>query len=233
MDIKSLLNQALKSDLVKQGAQKLSQGSSKLSNSSLSNSSPLSSKSGNTRTLSALGAGAVGGGVLGMLMGSKKTKKMGKKAIGVGSVAALGALAYKVYNDHQSKQGQPVEPQQAQFDENDANHSVLILRSMIAASKADGHVDEEEMAKIEQAVESMGADYQLTRLVSEELHKPLDPSEIAQLATSPQQASEIYLASLIVADEQNFMEKAYLKELAKQLQLSNEVTEQLQQQISG
>ena len=166
-------------------------------------------------------------------MGSKKTKKMGKKAAGIGGAAALGALAYKVYNDYQSKQGQTPNTEQAQFDENDSNHSVLILRSMIAASKADGHVDEEEMAKIEQAVENMGADYQLTKLVSEELHKPLDPSEIAQLATSPQQASEIYLASLIVADEQNFMEKAYLKELAKQLNLADEVTYQLEQQVSG
>ena len=231
MDIKSLLNQALNSDLVKQGTQKLSQESSSLS--SLSQGSSSNDKGINKSTLGAFGAGAVGGGLLGTLMGSKKTKKMGKKAAGIGGAAALGALAYKVYNDYQSKQGQTPNVEQAQFDENDANHGVLILRSMIAASKADGHVDKEEMAKIEQAVENMGADYQLTKLVSEELHKPLDPSEIAQLATSPQQASEIYLASLIVADEQNFMEKAYLKELAKQLNLADEVTYQLEQQVSG
>ncbi|MBE8569998.1 DUF533 domain-containing protein, partial [Vibrio sp. OPT46] len=68
-------------------------------------------------------------------------------------------------------------------------------------------------------------------LVQQELNKPLDPAEIANQATSPQQASEIYLASLIVADEQNFMEKAYLQELAKQLQLSPEVTQQLEAQM--
>ncbi|MGF1753336.1 tellurite resistance TerB family protein [Vibrio makurazakiensis] len=219
MDIKSLLNQALNSDLVKQGSQKLSQGSSNLTK--------------DKSKLGALGAGAVGGGVLGMLMGSKKTKKMGKKAVGIGGAAALGALAYKVYNDYQSKQGDTPSAEQAQFDENDSSHNTLILRAMIAASKADGHVDEHEMARIEQAVQDMGADYQLTRLVSEELHKPLDPSEIAQLARSPQQASEIYLASLIVADEQNFMEKAYLKELAKQLRLDSEVTFQLEQQVTS
>jgi len=222
MDIKSLLNQALKSDIVKQGSQKLAQGSSSLGG--------LTKDKGK---LGALGAGAVGGGVLGMLMGSKKTKKMGKKVAGIGGAAALGALAYKVYNDYQTKQGAPDSSPQATFDEHDSNHNLLILRSMIAASKADGHVDEQEMAKIEQAVENMGADYQLTKLVSEELHKPLDPSEIAQLATSPQQASEIYLASLIVADEQNFMEKAYLKELASQLGLAEEVLQRLEQQVAN
>ncbi|MCQ8200290.1 tellurite resistance TerB family protein, partial [Vibrio parahaemolyticus] len=50
-------------------------------------------------------------------------------------------------------------------------------------------------------------------------------------ASTPQQASEIYLASLIVAEEQNFMEKAYLQELAKQLQLSPAVTYQLEAQM--
>ena len=75
MDIKSLLNQALNSDLVKQGTQKLSQGSSSLS--SLSQGSSSNDKGINKSTLGAFGAGAVGGGLLGTLMGSKKTKKMG------------------------------------------------------------------------------------------------------------------------------------------------------------
>ena len=45
MDIKSLLNQALKSDLVKQGTQKLSQGSSNLSGLSKGSNGKSSSKS--------------------------------------------------------------------------------------------------------------------------------------------------------------------------------------------
>ncbi|WP_117235194.1 tellurite resistance TerB family protein [Vibrio maerlii] len=222
MDIKSLLNQALNSDLVKQGSQKISQGSS-----------GLSSITKDKGKLGALGAGAVGGGLLGMLMGSKKSKKVAQKAVGIGGAAALGALAYKVYNDYQSNSQTEPEPNHAdsEFNANDESHQVLILKAMIAASKADGHVDESEMAKIEQALEDMSADYQLTQMVSQELHKPLDPTEIANLAQSPQQASEIYLASLIVADDQNFMEKAYLKELAKQLGLAQEVIEQLDAQV--
>ncbi len=222
MDIKSLLNQALNSDLVKQGSQKISQGTS-----------GLSSITKDKGKLGALGAGAVGGGLIGMLMGSKKSKKVAKKAVGIGGAAALGALAYKVYNDYQSNSGSTAEINNtdSEFNANDENHQVLILKAMIAASKADGHVDDNEMAKIEQALEDMGADFQLTQMVSQELHKPLDPAEIANLAKSPQQASEIYLASLIVADDQNFMEKAYLKELAKQLGLAQEVIVQLDAQV--
>ncbi|WP_272164911.1 tellurite resistance TerB family protein [Vibrio diabolicus] len=221
MDLKSLLNQALKSDLLKQGADALGKQTNNIKSSS------------NSSSLKTLGAGAVGGGLIGMLMGSKKSKKMTKKigsgALKVGGAAALGALAYKVYNDWQSKQsGQGVHET---FDPDDSKHSVLILKAMIGAAKADGHVDEEEMARIEQALVDMGADEHVRQLVQQELNKPLDPAEIANQATSPQQASEIYLASLIVADEQNFMEKAYLQELAKQLQLSPEVTQQLEVQM--
>ncbi|WP_045395171.1 tellurite resistance TerB family protein [Vibrio campbellii] len=221
MDLKSLLNQALKSDLIKQGADALGKQSSNIKSSS------------NSSQLKTLGAGAIGGGLIGMLMGSKKSKKMAKKmgsgALKVGGAAALGALAYKVYNDWQSKQD--TQGVNETFDPDDNKHAKLILKAMIGAAKADGHVDPQEMARIEQALTEMGADDRVRQLVHQELHKPLDPAEIARLATSPQQASEIYLASLIVADEQNFMEKAYLQELAKQLNLSPEVTHQLEAQL--
>ncbi|ATC56985.1 MULTISPECIES: tellurite resistance TerB family protein [Vibrio] len=213
MDLKSLLNQALNSDIVKQGSSQLgaiTQDSSKLKT---------------------LGAGALGGGLIGLLMGSKKAKKIGTKVIGIGGAAALGALAYKAYNDWQAKQT-TTQPQSS-FDPNDASHSTLILKAMIAAAKADGHVDEQEMTKIEQAISEMGADNQLQQLVKNELHKPLDPAAIAQLATTPAQASELYLASLLIADEQNFMEKAYLNELAKQLQLADDLVMALEQQVNA
>ncbi|MDF9399018.1 tellurite resistance TerB family protein [Vibrio sp. 1180_3] len=213
MDLKSLLNQALNSDIVKQG------------------STQLSSITQDSSKLKTLGAGAVGGGLIGLLMGSKKTKKIGKKVLGIGGAAALGALAYKAYNDWQAKQA-TTQPQ-ATFDPDDSNHSVLILKAMIAAAKADGHVDEQEMSKIEQAIVEMGADAQLQQLVKNELHKPLDPAAIAQLATTPEQASELYLASLLIADEQNFMEKAYLNELAKQLRLADDLVLALEQQVNA
>ena len=96
MDLKSLLNQALKSDLLKQGADALGKQTNNIKSSSSSS------------QLKTLGAGAIGGGLIGMLMGSKKSKKMVKKvgsgAFKVGGGAALGALAYKVYNDWQAKQ---------------------------------------------------------------------------------------------------------------------------------
>ncbi|MCY9805784.1 tellurite resistance TerB family protein [Vibrio scophthalmi] len=217
MDLKSLLNQALNSDIVRQGQQQLKKQSS----------------SGSLKTL---GAGAVGGGLVGLLMGSKKSKKMGakigKNALKVGGAAALGALAYKVYNDWQGKQSTPATSNEP-FDQNQPIHSQLIIKAMIAAAKADGHVDNDEMAQIDAAIEQSGGDQHLRELIQQELNKPLDPIQIARLASTPQQAAEVYLASLLVVDEQNFMEKAYLQELAKQLKLDPEVTQQLEMQVNS
>jgi len=213
MDLKTLLNQALNSDLVQSGKQQAQ------------------SLSKDKNQLATFGAGALGGGILGLLMGSKKTKKLGKKALTIGGSAALGALAFKLYNDWQSKQDTPSQP--VSYDQSNPRHEILILKAMIASAKADGHVDQQEMAKINQVIEELGADNDVQTLIQQELQKPLDPHEIAALAQSPAQASEIYLASALIADEQNFMEKAYLNELAKQLRLSDELVNSIHLQISG
>ena len=73
MDIKSLLNHYNR--ICKTRQPKALQGSSSLNG--------LTQDKGK---LGALGE-AIGGGLLGALMGSKKTKKIGKKAVGIGGAA--------------------------------------------------------------------------------------------------------------------------------------------------
>ena len=46
-------------------------------------------------------------------------------------------------------------------------------------------------------------------------------------------AAEMYLASLLVIDEQSFMERAYLEELARQLQLEPSLKINLESQIKN
>lgn len=224
MDLKSLLNQALNSDVLKQGSQSLGNTAQSLGKSA--------QQFGQDKSqLATLGAGAVGGGLIGLLMGSKKSRKMGKKALGVGSAAALGALAFKVYNDWQKSQSGNTSPPPSVPQLSEDQHSILILKSMIAAAKADGHVDADEQQKIQQAVAELGADESVQQLVQAELNKPLDPSEIALAVSHKEQAAEVYLASLLVVDDQNFMEKSYLKELANQLGLAEELVQQLEAQV--
>ena len=74
-------------------------------------------------------------------------------------------------------------------------------------------------------------DAELQQWLHAELEKPLDPAEVARAATTPEMASEMYLASLLAADEQSFMERAYLDELARQLKLDDALKLRLEQQL--
>ncbi|MBN7795268.1 tellurite resistance TerB family protein [Parahaliea mediterranea] len=216
MDIKGLLNQVLASgnELASTAAGKQAGGMSDM-------------------TKGAIG-GAVGGSLLPLLMGNKKTRKMGAKAAKLGGTAALGALAYKVYNDWQAGQQSATvtSAPAATIPPDTPQHSMNVLRAMLAAAKADGHVDDAEQARIYKAVQAMGATREVSAFVETELARPLDPAEVARGITCPEEASEVYLASLLMVDEQGFMERAYLQELARELGLAPELVARLESQVA-
>ncbi|WP_028468602.1 tellurite resistance TerB family protein [Neptunomonas japonica] len=184
--------------------------------------------------LSGTSGGVLAGGVLGLLLGSKKGRKIGGKVLTYGSLAALGTVAYKAYNNWQEQQdnssapaARPINALPAQEAE---NHSRAVLCAMIGAAKADGHIDEHERQLIDQGIAGIINDPELQHWFEQELHKPLDPADIARNANSPEMAAEMYLASLLVIDEDSFMEKAYLEELARQLKFEPALKAELEAQ---
>ncbi|CAI8795320.1 Uncharacterized membrane protein YebE (DUF533 family) [Pseudomonas sp. IT-196MI5] len=202
-------------------------------------SSPQKGANGGTGALGGLLSGASGGalaaGAMGLLLGSKKARKVGGKVAVYGGLAALGVLAYKAYGNWQAQQGVAAgtEPQTlnrvpaAQVE----SHSQAILKALVAAAKADGHVDERERALIEGEFSRLDSDQELQRWLHTELNKPLDPSDVARAAHSPEIAAEMYIASVMMVDEENFMEKAYLDELARQLELEPGLKAELEKQV--
>ena len=184
--------------------------------------------------LSGAGGGLLGGGALGLLLGSKKARKYGGKALTYGGLAALGVLAYKAYGNWQANQRVAVaEPQTvdrlppAQAEQ----HSQAVLRALVAAAKSDGHIDERERALIEGEFTRLDSDRELQHWLHAELNKPLDPAEVARAAQTPEMAAEMYLASVMMVDQENFMERAYLDELARQLRLDPALRRELESQV--
>lgn len=112
-------------------------------------------------------------------------------------------------------------------------HSRAMLVAMIAAAKADGHLDARERGLLDAELGRMAADHALRLWVDTELQRPLDPAEVARAASTPEVAAEMYLASLLVADEQSFMERAYLEELARQLKLAPGLKAELEAQAAA
>ncbi|KAF1029604.1 MAG: Inner membrane protein YebE [Pseudomonas sp.] len=110
-------------------------------------------------------------------------------------------------------------------------HSQAILKALVAAAKADGHVDERERVLIEGEFTKLDNDPALHHWLHAELNKPLDPVDVARAAGTPEMAAEMYAASVMLVDEENFMEKAYLDELARQLRLEPGLKVALEQQV--
>lgn len=191
--------------------------------------------SGSTNNLSALlsgqGGAALAGGALGLLLGSKSGRKMGGKVLTYGGLAVIGTLAYQAFQNYKKQSSHATRSQMKPLEllpvREAEEHCKVILIALIAASKADGHIDAREKTFIDAEVSKMTNDPVLQDWFEQEIKKPLDPAEVAKHSENPAMASEMYLASLLAADQQNFMEKAYLDELARQLNLPSALQAEL------
>jgi uncharacterized membrane protein YebE (DUF533 family) len=232
MNTTQLLNQLLKAgtDLLQNKGSQTS-GNWPSSSPQAADNSPLGKLSG---LLSGKGGAAIAGGALGLLLGSKQGRKVGGAVLTYGGLAALGAIAYKAYSNWQTQQNSSNTTSPQTIDRlapaEAEQHSRAILIALIAAAKADGHIDDRERQLIDGEVGKLTQDNELLGWIDQELKKPLDPTAIAAVASTPEMAAEMYLASVLVIDEENFMERAYLQEFAKQLRLEPALQTELNNQ---
>ncbi len=180
--------------------------------------------------LKGLAGGGVAGSLATILLGSKSGKKLAKSALKVGGTAALAGLAYKAYQtwqqSQQNQQGQlsnPVPAQESVFlppqAAAQADLSLALLRAMIAAAKADGHIDAAEQQKIFGKLDEAGLGMEAKAFVIDEMRKPLNIDAIVADATTPERAIELYTASVLAIDADDPSEQAYLAMLAARLKL--------------
>lgn len=188
--------------------------------------------------------GALAGGLVGLLAGTKRGRKLGKTALGYGGSALLGGLAYKAWNDWRDGKaaapggavanettaavqappaGSPFLPEPGRRD--DLNRS--LMRAMVAAAKADGHIDSDEQQRIFRAVNEMRLSADEKAFVMDELAGPADIEAVAAGASCPETAAELYLASLFAIDVSGDAERAYLARLAARLELDPGLVEHL------
>lgn len=184
--------------------------------------------------------GAIAAGVLALLLGTGAGRRVTGSALKIGSLAAIGGLGWKAYQnwlDQKESAAEEVKEMAenakiipiSDLDENDANiRSQILLKAMISAAKADGHIDTKEITAIKEQIKKLNLSSEVANLLEDEINKPLDVKDIAKLAENSAIAAEIYLVSAVVTDRENSMEKAYLKELAKAMKLPDALVAQLQ-----
>jgi uncharacterized membrane protein YebE (DUF533 family) len=98
---------------------------------------------------------------------------------------------------------------------------------MIAAAKADGHIDATEQTNIFAAMDKLPLDQEDKAFVMDELRAPLDVEAVARGARNLEEAAEIYAASLLAIDVDNPAERGYLQLLAARLRLDDALVQHL------
>jgi len=105
--------------------------------------------------ISGMKTGAVAAGALAILLGTRAGRRLGGTALKLGSVAAIGGLAYNAWQKWETNvEGGRVKsidavdasarPIDALEESSLQERSVVLLRTMIAAAQADGHIDAAE-----------------------------------------------------------------------------------------
>lgn len=193
--------------------------------------------------------GAMAAGVLALLLGTKSGRKISGSALKIGGLAAIGGLGYKAYqnwaaeknvNEEQYKNmAEDIGTENANtgtlinFDKMDVkdaeDRSQILLKAMIAAAKADGHVNSKEVAAIEEHITKLDLGDETAALIQAEISKPLDVKEVAAMASDQAMAAEIYLLSAVISNKENSMEREYLKALATEMNLPDALVTQLQE----
>lgn len=189
-----------------------------------------------------LGSGAAAG-FAGGLLTSKAGRKLGKKALKLGGVAAVGGLAYTAWSRWRAQQdGTRVAPgaavpeaawlpeaRRAGFlppPEAPAEADALglaLLRAMIAAARADGRLDGREREAILARVAALDLSEAERALVWAQLEEPVDLDAVAAAASSPERAAELYAAALLAIEVDTAAERGWLGMLAARLGLPDEL----------
>jgi uncharacterized membrane protein YebE (DUF533 family) len=165
-----------------------------------------------------LGGGSSGGG--GMMGGNMRG------AVGAGGLTLLAMLAMKALQGR-CGQSAPTTPEALPEETVSEDAAALVLRAMIDAAKADGQIDGNEMQRIMGKLDEGGASAEEKDLLLTEMRKPLDPEGLAAQARTPEQAAQVYAASLLAIEVDTDAERTYLRRLAGALRLDAGTVQQL------
>ncbi len=198
--------------------------------------------------ISGAGGGLLAGGLM-TALGNKQARHFLGGATKLGAAAAVGALAVEALRRYRARETDPgatktmaaprlalssVASEQAQVIDPALERMVI---AMLSAARADGELDAEETARIEERLATIEVDAGVRAHALAVLDQPADPYRVAKLAENENQAAELYLASLCAIKTDHWAETAYLKELQSALRLPqalvDELTASLQNEASS
>jgi uncharacterized membrane protein YebE (DUF533 family) len=167
------------------------------------------------------------GALAAVLLGTGTGRKLTGSALKIGGMAAVAGLAYKAYQNYQAtatsrepaQQGTPAEQEQvllpppaltrpsipSQAPQGEAEFALVIVRAMIAAARADGHIDDAERSKYRRQAEvSRAWATEAEQFMIAELEASGRSRHAGRVPRRPtRRRSELYTASRIAIEPQD------------------------------
>ena len=187
------------------------------------------------------------GAIAAVLLGTKTGRKLAGNVATVGGIAAVAGLGYLAYKNYQSgqapqtaAQGQPellpapadsaFNPQSPQLTN---DFALTLIRAMIAAAKADGHIDAAERANIMDKVHAVDLGAEAEAFIANELANPVDIEDLVAAARSEEEKVELYTATRLTIDPDTRAERGYLDLLAGRLGLPDALLDHIDATVSA
>lgn len=176
------------------------------------------------------------GGLLGGLLGGGAAQAQAGNSGGLGGLGGLLESAIKQYGQskqtnapatsHQHCDHLPAGMQQQQA----TDQATLMIQAMCNAAKSDGQFDKSEQSKM---LERLGdLSQQETDFVRSELEKPLEVDGFIRSVPDGMQ-QQVYAISLMTIDLDTQQEAQYLHQLAQGLGISQQLANQIHQQLGA
>lgn len=188
------------------------------------------------------------GALAAVLLGTQSGRSVTGSAVKLGSLAAIGGLAYQAYKNYTNGQnpvesvsaGQDVLPAPTETGFHPANapqgepeFALTLIRAMISAAKADGRVDDEERARINEKLQLSGLGAEAEQFLKSELAAPVDIEALSACAKTEEQRIALYTASRLAIEPESRAERGYLDMLAGRLGLADALVDHVEATVAG
>ncbi|NML72537.1 tellurite resistance TerB family protein [Rhizobium sp. S-51] len=187
------------------------------------------------------------GAIAAVLLGTKTGRSLTGSALQLGGLAAIAGLGYQAYKNYQAgKAPQPETanepvllppPADSAFSTEPAKVSndfaLTLVRAMIAAAKADGHIDAAERGRIMDKIHLSGLGAEAEAFLEGELSAPTDLDALVAAALTEEQKVELYTASRLAIEPDSRAERGYLDLLAGRLGLADGLVDHIEATVSA
>ncbi|WP_026620706.1 uncharacterized membrane protein YebE (DUF533 family) [Ensifer sp. WSM1721] len=188
------------------------------------------------------------GAITAVLLGTKSGRKLAGNAAVLGGLAAIAGLGYQAYKNYQAGQAPAAEPASkplAELPPPPANSgftaphalsedfALVLVRAMIAAARADGHIDEAERRHIMDKLSVSGLSADAAAFLEAELSNPIDLDAIVAAAKTEEERVELYTASRLAIEPESRAERGYLDLLAGRLGLADALVDHIEATVSA